>query len=264
MSTYLVDNFEIGVSKPIDNRFVVGPGLFYTDKDSINNKYVGLRVWDVALNQSFIWNGTSWLSETLSGTSIIGNGTPNRVPLFTGTYSITSSNISQLDFKVGINNDDPQYELDVNGRIYCSNGFIGNGSGITSINASNISSGNLPLERLSGGGNNNVLVGSSASAYWASLSTLPGSMPIGAIIMWSGQLSNIPAGWGICDGTNYGSVISPDLRQKFIFGSGIDNNVVYPNSQSVGEVGNLTVGQNDENIITFYSLAFIIYFGIID
>jgi len=38
---------------------------------------------------------------------------------------------------------------------------------------------------------------------------------IGAIILWSGIVANIPAGWQLCDGTNG----TPDLRGKFIRGA---------------------------------------------
>jgi hypothetical protein len=41
-------------------------------------------------------------------------------------------------------------------------------------------------------------------------------LPNGAIIMWSGSVSNIPDGWSLCDGT----VGTPDLRNKFIIGAG--------------------------------------------
>lgn len=39
-------------------------------------------------------------------------------------------------------------------------------------------------------------------------------IPVGAIIMWNGE--NIPDNWHLCDGTNG----TPDLRDKFIVGSG--------------------------------------------
>ncbi len=39
-------------------------------------------------------------------------------------------------------------------------------------------------------------------------------VPRGAIIMWSGTLASVPAGWALCDG-QYGT---PDLRDKFICG----------------------------------------------
>lgn len=43
-----------------------------------------------------------------------------------------------------------------------------------------------------------------------------GTIPIGGIIMWSGSIATIPAGWALCDGS-YGT---PDLRDRFIVGAG--------------------------------------------
>lgn len=37
-------------------------------------------------------------------------------------------------------------------------------------------------------------------------------MPTGGIIMWSGTIASIPAGWSLCDGSNG----TPDLTDKFI------------------------------------------------
>lgn len=42
------------------------------------------------------------------------------------------------------------------------------------------------------------------------------AMPAGAIIMWSGSIASIPAGWKLCDGTSG----TPDLRDRFIVGAG--------------------------------------------
>jgi len=43
-------------------------------------------------------------------------------------------------------------------------------------------------------------------------------VPVGCIVMWSGLTTKIPDGWGICDGSQYGTVTSPDLRGRFIVG----------------------------------------------
>ena len=40
----------------------------------------------------------------------------------------------------------------------------------------------------------------------------------GVIVMWSGLIHDIPAGWGLCDGT----LGTPDLRDRFIVGAGKD------------------------------------------
>jgi len=49
---------------------------------------------------------------------------------------------------------------------------------------------------------------------------LPVTIPSGIIVMWSGTLGTIPAGWSLCDGTGG----TPDLRDKFIYGwtDGVD------------------------------------------
>lgn len=43
----------------------------------------------------------------------------------------------------------------------------------------------------------------------------PNSIPKGVIVMWSGTLDTIPAGWALCDGTND----TPNLQGKFIVGT---------------------------------------------
>jgi hypothetical protein len=53
-------------------------------------------------------------------------------------------------------------------------------------------------------------------------------VPTGAIMMWSGSVASIPAGWRLCDGSNG----TPNLTDRFIVGAG--------NSYSPGNSG----GQN--------------------
>lgn len=43
-----------------------------------------------------------------------------------------------------------------------------------------------------------------------------GAVPKGVIVMWSGEVDEIPAGWSLCDGSNG----TPDLRSRFIVGAG--------------------------------------------
>ncbi len=46
--------------------------------------------------------------------------------------------------------------------------------------------------------------------------TAGASFPSGGIIMWSGSIASIPAGWYLCNGSNG----TPDLRNRFIVGAG--------------------------------------------
>lgn len=51
----------------------------------------------------------------------------------------------------------------------------------------------------------------------------------GMIVMWSGTLAQVPTGWKLCDGTgtlSNGNPI-PDLRGRFIIGSGGDSGATY-------------------------------------
>lgn len=41
-------------------------------------------------------------------------------------------------------------------------------------------------------------------------------VPSGGIILWSGALSAVPAGWALCDGSHG----TPDLRDRFVVGAG--------------------------------------------
>lgn len=58
-----------------------------------------------------------------------------------------------------------------------------------------------------------------------------GVVPVGAIIMWSGNNSAIPGGWHLCDGTNG----TPNLTDRFIIGAG--------NTYTTGSTG----GSNTHN-----------------
>jgi microcystin-dependent protein len=64
------------------------------------------------------------------------------------------------------------------------------------------------------------------------------AVPIGAIIMWAGSVGSIPTGWGLCNGTVYGTITSPDLTGRFVVGAGqsITSNP-FTNPYGVGDMG---------------------------
>jgi hypothetical protein len=53
-------------------------------------------------------------------------------------------------------------------------------------------------------------------------------VPRGGIILWSGAVTNVPAGWALCDGLNG----TPDLRDRFVLG----HNITAPDGL-IGEIG---------------------------
>lgn len=96
MAIIIVDNFQVNIENPIDNRFVVGsqsipsgspsqlyPNPFYKYKDDITYKYPGLRVWDFNDGVPYVWTGVTWSNENTTGALIQGGGGhQNYIPKF--------------------------------------------------------------------------------------------------------------------------------------------------------------------------------------
>jgi len=76
------------------------------------------------------------------------------------------------------------------------------------------------LDRLAGSNNithtGNLTVNGTISATGYSGLNVTGTIPTGGIIMWSGSIASIPAGWALCNGASG----TPDLRDRFIVGAG--------------------------------------------
>jgi microcystin-dependent protein len=71
-------------------------------------------------------------------------------------------------------------------------------------------------------------------------------LPTGVVVMWSGAVTAIPAGWALCDGT--GS--TPDLRERFVVGAG-GINTTNTVSGGVGYVKGAVGGENTHTLTTF-------------
>jgi hypothetical protein len=70
----------------------------------------------------------------------------------------------------------------------------------------------------------------------------PTNVPIGVITMWSGAEGDIPTGWSLCDGGTVGTVVTPNLQDKFVIGAGNtynpgDTGGSATHSHSVGSTG---------------------------
>lgn len=73
-----------------------------------------------------------------------------------------------------------------------------------------------------------------------------GLVPIGAILMWSGNPNNLPDGWVLCDGVSRNGLQIPDLRGRFIVGLDQGSSVGY--NQVANSGGNNSVMLNEGNL----------------
>lgn len=124
--------------------------------------------------------------------------------------------VSVSGTNVGINKAVPTSALDVNGTLTAT---ALNVSGGVTMNGA-VSATTLTATTVNG----TAVNGSTITASTAFVG--PGTIPLGGIIMWSGTTP--PTGWALCNGQSSNGQQTPDLRGRFILGSG---------SRSIGQSG---------------------------
>ena len=170
MAIIIVDNFQVDINNPIDNRFVVGsqsipsggtyPIPFYSYKEDIIYKYPGLRIWDFNDNVPYVWDGTQWINENTTGALVqnaaTGNtGFQNYVTKFANNQTLLTASSIYDSGHVGIglgsaanpndtiyNNSSQPHGLHVSGNIKTEGYFVGK------IHADWIKTGSLDLTRI--------------------------------------------------------------------------------------------------------------------
>jgi hypothetical protein len=106
-------------------------------------------------------------------------------------------------------------QSNVSGVLPVANGGTGvntsTGTGSVVLSASPTFTG-TPLAPTASSGTNTTQLATTAFVT----SALTALVPSGSIMLWSGSLASIPAGWFLCDGSNS----TPDLRNRFVVGAG--------------------------------------------
>jgi hypothetical protein len=138
---------------------------------------------------------------------IIANGLADTVTVknTTGTGVAVPAGKSMMVFNNGTN------VVEVTTHTPVSSG----GTGVSTLTANNVILGNgtSPVQFVAPGTSGNLLT--SNGTTWTSAAA-PTAFLTGMIILWSGSIASIPAGFALCDGTNG----TPNLRDRFVVGAG--------------------------------------------
>jgi microcystin-dependent protein len=155
------------------------------------------------------------------------------------TYFQTLSDFAFTQIGTGSTNTILTISSGTGGDVFSVDGTIS----ATSFQGNNLSiAGTISATSFQG---NNLSIGGTISA---STMVGKGTIPIGGIIMWSGDISSIPTGWALCDGTNG----TPNLLDRFIIGAGGSYAVgtISGSSTQTLSVSNLPPHSHDATVLT--------------
>jgi microcystin-dependent protein len=123
--------------------------------------------------------------------------TANTNPVILNTRGEAAIWLSPASYKFALRdaNDTPIWTADNLGGLNISPAFTG-----------------VPTAPTATGGTNTTQIATTAFVQLSATAAIP----VGGIILWSGSVATIPAGWLLCNGA-YGT---PDLTNRFIIGAG--------------------------------------------
>jgi len=182
-----------------------------------------------------------------SGDNNVAGGNYSAIPagqnnVANGAYSFSSGRRAKANHSGSVVFSDSQ---DADMASTADNQFLVRASGGMAINTAPVSgsaltvSGRVKADSAEFGSMNvTTLTSSSVSGF--------GTTPLGGIIMWSGSVDSVPAGWALCNGQTVNTRTTPDLRGRFVVGAGtgaVGLTSRDPNARGGNETTTLTVGQ---------------------
>lgn len=231
----LVANAQVGVNtnKPnvfsilelkSDKKGILFPRLTTSERFAIKTACMadtcpdGLMVYDTDIQAFFYMVNKNWFMMN-----------PFLAPDITQSTTESTNLNTAIAQNVGIGTPPSTgNRLDVNGKVQISSttnlkNALSVRNGVT-VNTGNVvvETGNVNIAL----GNANAPVGVIEGKTFTTDITKPGNgvAPKGAIIIWSGTIASIPAGWGLCDGTQG----TPDLQGRFVVGHASTDNTNVP------------------------------------
>lgn len=154
--------------------------------------------------------------QITSGDGLAGDTVIGLAPTITSEHTWSGQQLFQdiVQFDSGINADVfGNVTGNVTGNL--TGNATGNHHGTFDGTSSGTHAGNLDVRGKTVQFDNAQIPNAAVAGLNALVSGLV-NLPVGIICMWSGSIASIPAGWGLCNGTNG----TPDLRDRFVAGAG--------------------------------------------
>ena len=217
---------------------ILGQGAQYSQEPhgALTSAFAGADASDRYIEMTVTINGTA---STISP----------RLHMVTSPYAALSR------YAVGIYNNDGTGIVNLSGSSI-STGTVGDArlsSNVPLKNAGNTFSANQTLSgglTVNGGSiSSSVDLNMTGNTVNARALTGFGTVPQGAIVMWSGAYNTIPSGWAVCDGGYHGGSgrWTPDLRGRFILSAdyyGVSSGGYSVGVQSTGGASQVTLSVN--------------------
>lgn len=233
-ATYTLTNFN-GVSDEARNQVIVATGALsqqrniiaplvektYTIKNSTTGGF-GVQIIGSSGTGVVIPNGAT-ASVYCDGINFfpmqvntIGNQTINGNLSVTGTTTLTGALTASSGSFAGVLTA-PTAAPGTSTTQVATTAFVQNVAGtlgtMSQQNANNV---NITGGVIGGAVTGSTQSVSTSNTTLATTAFVRSIIPAGVILMWSGSVGSIPAGWLLCDGTSG----TPDLRDRFIVGAG--------------------------------------------
>ena len=182
-----------------------------TNFSDIASPAEGLLIYYTGESKFYYYNGTSW--QEMSPFS------------YRQGDNLADEDDMVMDFNndrnLGIEAATPSSRLSVGGNVTIGSGYANNNAAPVNglLVEGNVGIGvtNPGTNALEVSGTTHLVGGVTVTGdvnVTGTISATYGTVPVGGIIMWSGDPTLLPSGWSLCDGTNG----TPDLKGRFVVG----------------------------------------------
>jgi len=207
-----------------NNRGVLMPRLTSAEIQSITNPSEGLLVYCTDLKIFCFFDGTDWISLPAWG---------QKLDLADPSASQNINAKENANSNIGVGTNTPASKVTIEGNLAVGSNTAAPANGAYIKGQVKVGSAPNPGDTEPVEVDGNINANGKLKEYGDDL------LPAGAIIMWSGNIDNIPNGWALCDGEphtyNGKTTTTPDFSGRFIVAAGTRKTTTLNQDGSVTE-----------------------------